>query len=408
MASPTLTNTFEQNFARTLTKLLGQRSVAMAVRGKEAESSLHANGGKTYTYLDLTEGTSQDYTAYSDATIDDFTVNASTLTLNKTPMYTFPWDEYDAAVHQANASIIKRNLMSGYKSLDKEMSGEFFTSAITNSSVNDFDEADLQGGAASGNLTWNVSNIPAIFTEGKAFLRDLCGESGDDYMIVTSKQLAIIEQSHIANGFKVSDNALMRGIKVGNNGLVGQLYGVDVYECDFVPHSFTLTYTGQPTTADTMTLDGVTITAETTTTSAGSFDIGATADATYANLVTLINSPLSSSAGATTAFSTANGRKIRGWYAVQDTSAGTVTFYKKWGSGTATESLDNATLGTQVVQNVFAKYDALELAMWKPGVAMKQRPEPKQTRDNYLVYSLFGVAQPNGNLNRYFKMLVDA
>ena len=406
--APTLTSTFELNFAKTLTKLLGQRSVFMAVRGKEAESSLHANGGKTYTYLDLTEGTAQDYTAYSDATIDDFTVNASTLTLNKQSMYTFPWDEYDAAVHQANASIIKRNLMSAYKAMDKDMSGEFFGKAVANSSVNDFDESDLIGGAASGNLTWNVSNVPAIMTEGKAFLRDLSGESGDDYMIVTSRQLAVIEQSHIANGFKVSDSALMRGIKVGMNGFVGQLYGVDVYECDFVPHSYTLTYTGQPSNSDTMTLDGVTITAETTTSSDGSFDIAGSDDLTYANLVTLINAPASDSAGVSTAFSDANARKIRGWYAVQDTTAGTVTFYKKWGSGTATETLDNATIGTQVVQNVFAKYDALELAMWKPGVAMKKRPEPKQTRDNYLVYTLFGSAQPNGNLNRYFKMLVDA
>jgi hypothetical protein len=406
--APTLTNTFEQNFAKVLTKLLGQRAVFMAVRGREAEVSLHANGGKTYTYLNLTEGTSQDYTPYTDAAIDNFTVNPSTLNLETRTMYTFPWDEFDSVVHQANTSIVESNLGAARKKLERDMSGEFFGKAAGLVGANKFDEADLQGGATSGNLTWAVSNIPAILTESRAKVRDLSGESGGDFMIVTPKQSAIIEQSHIANGFKVSDEALMRGIQPGMNGFLGKLYGVDVYECDFVPHSYTLTYTDQPGNTNTLVLDGVTILAETTTATAGSFDISTTDDLTYANLVTLINNPLSSVAGNTTAFSAANARIIRGWYAVQNTTAKTVTLYKKWGSGTATETLANATLGTQVVENIMGKYGALELAMWKAGIQMVKRPEPKQTRENYLVYSFFGVAQPLGNRNRWLKLRVDA
>ena len=398
----TLTSTFIQNFAKKVDKLLGQRSVFMAVRGTIAEEVLRKNKGRTYNYLTLTEGTVQDYTPYSDATIDDLTVAANTLTLNKRPMYAFQWDLYDHETHQAAGSILERQAQAAAKKIDRDIGGEMFVGAVTQTSVNTFDDGNI-GGSAGTSITWNTTNLPAIFTEGRALVRTNSGESGDDFMIVTPSQLAKLEQSVLGNGFREADAALRRGIKPGGNGYIGNYLGVDLYECDIVPHSYVLTYTDQPSNSDTLTVGGVTVTAETTTSSAGSFDIADAVDDTYANLASLINAPGTSTGGNTTAFSAANQRTIRGYFAVQDTSANTVTLYSKWGSATITESLDNATLGSQNTNNILGKYEAIEEA--HPfGVRSKVGDEPKSVVENFLTFTYSGTAVPSNNLERYIRM----
>jgi hypothetical protein len=105
-----------------------------------------------------------------------------------------------------------------------------------------------------------------------------------------------------------------------------------------------VTYTGQPADADTVTFNGVALTAKTTVTNtATQFAIGADADATYENLVNLINT-----------YST-NKLLRQTVIAEQDKTANTVTVRAKipgtignasGGLYTAAESLGNATLAT--------------------------------------------------------------
>lgn len=128
------------------------------------------------------------------------------------------------------------------------------------------------------------------------------------------------------------------------NGLLGGSYNGQyaTFTVGGVAASAVITYTGQPSDADTVTINGVALTAKTTVTnSATQFAIGADADATYANLVTLINSLTSSLLLKQTVI------------AEQDATANTVTIRSKipgiignasGGLFTSSESLGNATL----------------------------------------------------------------
>lgn len=400
--SATLTGTFEENFAKKVESLLGQRSVFMAVRGTIAEEVLKKNKGKTYNYLTLTEGTAQDYTPYSTATIDDFTVAATTLTLNKRPMYAFQWDMYDNDSHQAAGSILERQANAAQKKIDRDIAGNFFTTAVTTSSANTFDDGNV-GGSSGTSITWNVSNIPAIFTEGRAEVRNNSGESGQDYITVTPSQLAKLDQYVQGAGYRTSDMAIEKGLAPGKNGYVGTYLGVDIFESDFVTHSYTLTYTGQASAAETMTIGGVTLTCQTTIgATAGNWLTATDADTGAANLTAFINDPGTTSA-TQVALSAANQRIMRGYYAVQDTSAGTITIYSKWGSGSVTESMTNFTLGSQNTHNILGKYGAIEEA--HPfGIKTKVGDEPQSLENNFMTFTFSGVAVPTNNLQRYIVM----
>lgn len=103
-----------------------------------------------------------------------------------------------------------------------------------------------------------------------------------------------------------------------------------------------VTYTGQPADADTLTINGVVLTAKTTVTTPGTqFAIGTDADASYANLVRLINTLSTNKLLRQTVI------------AEQDATANTVTIRAKipgtigntsGGLYTGAESLTNATL----------------------------------------------------------------
>lgn len=105
-----------------------------------------------------------------------------------------------------------------------------------------------------------------------------------------------------------ANRATVGGDKVLENGFMQNFFGFDVYCSMALPHKATLQMATNPTAGDTITYDGVTFTfVATIGSTAGNVLIGASADATRANLETLVNAPGTTTATGVALSATASG-----------------------------------------------------------------------------------------------------
>lgn len=381
-----------------LEKLLGQFTAFAKLRGTEAESYLRAKSGDTYTYQTTVEGTAQEYELYTDAVIDASQVTTDTLTLDMRPMVTYTLDDYDREVYQSVSSWLSKKMEDAYKQLHRRIEGEFFKEA-NNQATHVLDDGDF-GGTSGNAVTWGVSNVTAIFTESVSEVELNSGNSGYDMAVVaTPSQFAKLLQAGFTNNSTVSDRVYLDGFRMPKNAYKGPFYGTDVFYSTFLPHAYIVTYTGLPTADDTLTLAGLEFTAVAAVgATPGNFVIEAGDDDTYGNLATLINGRATTSKGV--AFTaTAAKRLAVELFATQDLTDGTLTVFK-FGSFTAVESLDNATMGDQEVYNYVGEYGVVELAM-PMGIKSIVRERPNQPTDNWMTYTLLGTAVPTNNKEKY-------
>ena len=138
-------------------------------------------------------------------------------------------------------------------------------------------------------------------------------------------------------GAKVTD----LGDDVAQNGFFNKISGYKMYSTNNLTCSAVLALATNPTANDTVTIQGVTFTfVSSIGTTAGNVLIGASADATRANLATLINAPQTTTSTGV-ALSTINSDKFRARVtATNDNTADTLTVvYKGAGELTVSETL---------------------------------------------------------------------
>ena len=93
-------------------------------------------------------------------------------------------------------------------------------------------------------------------------------------------------------GAKVTD----LGDNVAQNGYFKKISGYMLYSTNNLTNTAVLSLATQPTADDTVVIQGVTFTFVASPTAAGDVDIGASVDATRANLAALINAPSTTTA----------------------------------------------------------------------------------------------------------------
>lgn len=164
-----------------------------------------------------------------------------------------------------------------------------------------------------------------------------------------------------------ANRATTGGDKAYDNGFMTNMFGFDIYTSMSLPHKATLAMATNPTANDTVTYDGVTFTfVSSIGTTAGNVLIGASADATRANLVALVNAPGTTTANGVALSDTAPGynqlspRKKFAQFvtATNDDTANTATFTKIGGnrvtvSETFTDGTDTWTAALQLQYNLF-------------------------------------------------------
>jgi len=100
-------------------------------------------------------------------------------------------------------------------------------------------------------MTASASNILLAGSriESKMFAADI-EDNAPWQMCLPSAVAASIQQSNIANGFRVSDESLMNGYKA----YMGKRIGFDVMRTNNVPHAYVLTYTNNPSDGETFVI----------------------------------------------------------------------------------------------------------------------------------------------------------
>ena len=141
------------------------------------------------------------------------------------------------------------------------------------------------GGSGTGAATITGANIFNLFTTAGRKLDHYNRGQNDRFAVIGPRLKEILKLS-------LGQRETMLGDRIGENGLVGSVYGFDVYVSNNVPFSCAVTTSSIPVDGETFTIDGVVFTWEahgTACSTAGEVDIGTSEDEAYANLVLAIN-----------------------------------------------------------------------------------------------------------------------
>lgn len=389
----TFTDAYEKVFGKVESNLRAF-TVSDRLAGREAHNALVRNGGgKQYQYTSYGEGTAQDITQYTDLDIDGYTAVATVMDLDKESSYAFNLDEWDKSKYAGADEFLTNRAIDAVKVLTREQDGEWLNRY--QDANNNFGSTFVATASAVTPITLTTSNVLQTVMDSNAELERLTGMTGENFMVATPKQISIMGQQNVINGFKVADSVLQ-------NGFVGTTFtGINVYRSSYLTHEIQLTNTGNVSADDTFTINGVTFTFKAAPAVANEVDLGVDAETSFANLAAAINQ----GAGAGTAYiaaSSADARILRGFEA--SATATVLTLTHKWGQFTSSESLANVTVTkAQTAHVIVGEQGCIELAS-PMGIKNYVRQEPRQLTENYISATQFGVKTPKINKDKFLNV----
>lgn len=223
-----------------------------------------------------------------------------------------------------------------------------------------FDNGDLTTLASTGTpITLSATTVPQMVTRMPAKLRRGANQTITNMALVVDAYAAgDIEQYLLGKQFSIVES-------VFKNGYAGPIATASVYVSENLKSSATLALSQTPTDADTVVINGVTFTFNTTlTTVAGSVLISGSAAAAGANLMALINTP-STTTTYGTALSTANADIINQISKLVATTASNKVNLTGAGrlilSGTLTNT--NNTWQSNLIHAYYGKIGAIDLVV---------------------------------------------
>lgn len=222
----------------------------------------------------------QTYTKGTDITVKDISATDDSITVDTTEVASFYVDnidkiqnKYDAI--QENATIAGRQLSNG---IDQASVNTMYSNAGTT-----LTNADL-GGSSTVGIELGTSNISSIFTVSNRALLSLLRNDPNKFALIGPRTLETLQNS-------ISNRETTFGDTVGMNGKVGDRFGFDLRISNNLKYSASLVTSAAIADTETITINGVTFTADANgaAVGAGHFSIGANNDAAVANLILAIN-----------------------------------------------------------------------------------------------------------------------
>lgn len=266
--------------------------------------------------------------------------------------------------------------------VDGDVLGEY-DQATYNLSDGDF------GGTTGNGINVTTSNVGQIFSKSRQKL-DVADNDQDE-----QKWAVISEEFYTVLQDKLSDRESGMGDEVSRNGYVGNYMGFKLYKSNALGSSYSLAYDATtPTATDTVTINGVVFTFQTTIGSTAGNVLAATDGVTsLTNLKNFINDPGTTSA-TQIALSTANQNRLKGITAsISGGATGTLTL-KVEGKGsiavseTLTPAADVWTTGLKIQHILIGQGKPIDLVVQKyPKMMMFDRTGYVGADVvNYLVY----------------------
>lgn len=379
---------YKKNIYRSICSF---REEAVLTNGQKVDRPYRADV-YVQPYVKGTALTAQDITATSDQlTVDK--VFASLIYVDDVDKIQNKWDAASAWTEE----IITR--------LANQMDADALFQGVyqANDSV-DYNDLDTAQTAGLG-IILTTSNVLNLFAVSARKL-SVNNVAGDNRFFAISPQVKQILLTYLAGRESIL------GDKTGEAGMIGRYMGFDLYETNNLTAMVRITPTDNPSNGETLIINGITITFETTPTTVTSgfaVDIGNNTAATIDNLVAMINAPTTDSA---TVGKPATGSNLaaiqRGWFAVDGTTY--VDIYIKGASviATPTGTADHTTTYNKQL-NLCGEKGAIDfVAQKEPSAKMASTVSAGKDGMNILCKDLYAVGVFYDMKARLFRVEVDA
>lgn len=338
------------------------------------------------------------YVRGTAVTIRDITDTDESLTVDQSKVVPFYVDDLDALQH--NYQVLNEyaddaaTVLTDF--IDGDVLGEYVNAT---SKVDDF---EINNGTAGNGFTLTTANVLSVFTQAKKKLQKQNISGGlRNLFAVISPEFESVLLTFLGN----RESPL--GDNTGTNGNIGAYMGFELYVSNGLAFSASLVTSTIPVATDTITINGVVLTAAANgaATNAGDFSISTTAALATANIVAAINGSGTPGASTYIEFTAANRDLLIGITATNNTTSigivaeglGLITV-----SETLTPAADIWTGASQIQHQLFGKKGAIDLVIQKrPTVEVKEVPD--KLGKNILPYTLYGLK----TFTEGKKMLVD-
>jgi hypothetical protein len=259
------------------------------------------------------------------------------------------------------------------------------------------------GGTSGNGFTVTASNVATIFTTAMQKLRlknvvyNKRFQGGIKLEVPEGMPVAVISPeilSYIELYLGGKDTLL--GDQVSRNGYSGYFMGFELFVSNALPWTATLELPTIPVAADTITINGVTLTAVANgaAANAGEFSISTTNDLAAANLVQLINGTGTPGASNYIEVSAANRRLLKNITASYDAATDKLTLVSSgWGTVVVSETLTPAgdvwTAAKQQLHCIFALSKCGSLVIQKDP-SMEENFVSRKIGRDYIVWGVYG------------------
>lgn len=375
----------EYRSARTQ-RLLKKKLIAREIASMEEQATLR-DGDMVHRpyYSDVVVN---NYTKGVDVTVQDVVATDEYLVVNKSKEATVYIDEIDVKQNKYDAANKYIDRMT--YALRKDIDGAFLKEVIN--AEYSMDDGDM-GGTAGNPVTVSVANVFSLFTytEAKMNANDI-EDTKPWFFVITPEVKAAIQQTNLVNWFNQADAALRGTLK--GMGYLGTWGNFNIFVSNNVAHSNKVTMSSVAA-ADTLTINGVTITFKAAPAAAGE------CKPTLAALKGMLNGVMAT-AGDYVEFSAADRAKLiaAGISAIDDGTDVTIL-----SNGTTTYAQSGVTLGGEVAHCWAGQYGCTDMVIQKD-VAVQKNKEPKKTGYNYLCWTLYGIKTFTEGAKRCIDVLV--
>ena len=368
-------------------RLLKKKLIAREIASMEEQATLR-DGDMVHRpyYSDVVVN---NYTKGVDVTVQDVSATDEYLVVNKSKEATVYIDEIDVKQNKYDAANKYIDRMT--YALKKDIDGAFLQEVLNAEYT--MDDGDMWG-TAGNPVTVSVANVFKLFTltEAKMNANDI-EDTKPWFFVITPDVKANIQQTNLVNGFQQADAALRGTLK--GMGYLGTWGNFNIFVSNNVAHSNLVTVSSLAA-ADTLTVNGVTITFAAAPAAAGE------CKPTAAALIGMINGVMGTD-GDYVEFDAADRAKLLSVNAKAIANGSDVEIVT---AGHVAYSQSGVTLGGEVAHCWAGQYGCSDMVIQKD-VAVQKNKEPKKTGYNYLCWTLYGIKTFTEGAKRCIKVDVD-
>jgi hypothetical protein len=260
------------------------------------------------------------------------------------------------------------------------------------------------GGTTGLGLTVTASNVATVFTTAMQKLRlknvvyNKRFQGGAKLEVPEGMPIAVISPeilSYIELYLGGKDTLL--GDQVSRNGYAGYFMGFELFVSNALAWTAELALPTIPTDTDTLTINGVVLTADAdgAAVGAGHYSIQAAVDDAAASLVQLINGTGTAGVDNYIDVSAADRRKLKNITASYDTGTNLLTLVSSgWGTVEVSETFTAAgnvfTTGKEQIHPIFALSKSLSLVVQKDP-SMEENPVSGKIGRDYIAWTVYGI-----------------